>query len=338
MSDVLVASPIEEGARVAPLVDGLRAAGFSIWWDGDLAGGEHRQQKITSELAAARCVVVVWTTASVGPAGELVQDVASRAKERGILLPVRLDRVTEPLGFGQIRSLDLTRWNGRPRNRRFKEVVAAARAIVAGNLRPRPATEHRLLRRLAGITVSLAILLPLLSFFSDVHEILAPACQVVGVRAVCARWGIGGVPTPAEEMAWAARKEGDCSALRAYLVRFPGGGHAEEAQRKLLAAQTKVTERWEAQEHSPVLRVLAEHKPFSSQAEAQADALVRAAADAELVCAPYKSLEYYRLRAATAKVVKWACEPSRGGFICGFDGQAICKVEARKREHREVCR
>lgn len=337
MSDVLVASLSEEGTRVAPLVTGLRAAGLSVWWDGDLAGGEHRQQRIASELEAARCVVVVWSAASVGPAGELVQDVAARAKTRGILLPVRLDRVAEPLGFGQIRSLDLSRWNGKPRNRRFKEVVAAARAIVAGHPRSQPRVEPRLLRRLAGVTISLALLLPALSFVSDLHEILEPVCQVAGIRAVCARWGLGGVPTPAEEAAWAARKPGDCSALGEHLARFPNGGYAEEAKGKLLAAQTEVTERWEAQEHSLVLIVPAEHKPLPSEAEARADALARAGAEAELVCAGYKAGSY-QLRAATAKVVEWNCDPSRGGFICGFKGQAVCQVEARKREQREVCR
>jgi hypothetical protein len=336
MSDVLVASLKEEEARVAPLVEGLRAAGLAVWWDGDLAGGEHRHT-IASELEAARCVLVVWTTASVGPAGALVQDVADQAKERGILLPVLLDPVTQPLGFRQIQPLDLVRWNGRPRHGRFKKLVAAVRAIVGRHQRVPPREGRRFLRWLAG-AVSLAVLLNMLSFFSDAHEILSPVCQVPGVRAACARWGLGGVPTPAEEAAWAARKPGDCAALREHLARFPGGCYAEEAKGRLLAMQTEVTERWEAQEHSPVIRVLAEHKPFPSLAEAQADALVRAAADAELACAPYKSSDFYRLRAAAAKVVKWDCGPSRGGFICGFDGQAICTVEARKREHREVCR
>ena len=338
MSDVLVAL-LKEGGGVnrSPLVEGLRAAGLTVWWDGDFAGGEHRH-RIASELEAARCVVAVWTTTSVGPAGALVQDVADQAQKRSILLPVLLDPVTQPLGFRQIQPLDLVRWNGRPRHGRFKKLVAAVRAIVGGHQRVPPRVGRRLLRRVAGAAISLAILLPVLSFFSDLHELLAPVCQVAGVRAACASWGLGGVPTPAEEKAWAALEPGDCSALRAHLARFPDGGYAEEAKGKLLAMQTEVTERWETQEPSPVIRVLAEHKPFPSLAEAQADALVRAAADAELACAPYKSLDFYRLRAAAAKVVKWDCEPSRGGFICGFDGQAICKVAARKREQREVCR
>jgi hypothetical protein len=336
MSDVLVVSLSEEGSRVAPLVAGLRAAGLSVWWDGDLAGGAHRQQTIASELEAARCVVVVWTTASVGPAGELVQDVAARAKARGILLPVRLDPVTEPLGFGQIRSLDLVRWNGRPRNRRFKEVVAAARAIVSGNLRPQPWAERRLLRWLAGAMVSLP-LLALLGFFSDLLGILGPICRVPGVHGICAHWGLGGVPTPAEEEAWTARKPGDCSALREHLARFPDGGHAEEAERRLLAAKTEVTEHWQAEEHLLPLTVRATYEPLPSPAEARADALARAPVDAELVCAGYKAGSY-RLRASTAKVVEWRCSPSRGGFVCGFDGQAICQVEARTREQREICR
>jgi hypothetical protein len=339
VSDVLVVSMSGEKERVAPLVKGLKAAGLSVWWDGDLAAGEHRQQSIAAELAVARCVVVVWTTASVGPAGEVVQDVAARAKARGILLPVRLDRVTEPLGFGQIQSLDLVRWNGRPRNRRFQEVAAAARTIVSGKTLPPGQRTGRLLRRLAGGTIFVTVFLALLSFFSDVQSILAPVCRVAGVRTVCSRWGLGGVPTPAEETAWVARVPGDCTALRAYLSRFPNGAYAEEAGRKLLAAETAVTERWRAaEEQRPQLRVRPTFDPLASEKAARADALARAAADAEeLACAGYKA-GLFRLLDVAVEVRNWDCSPRHGGFVCGFDGLAVCRVQARTLERREICR
>jgi TIR domain len=337
MTDVLVASLREEGARVTPIVEGLRAAGLSVWWEGDLAAGEHRQQKITNELAAAKCVVVVWTAASVSPAGELVQDVAVRAKERGLLVPVRLDRVTEPLGFGQIRSLDLARWNGKPRHRRFKQVVAAVRAVAAGQPQPQARTETGWLRWTARMTVVLAVLLPLLSFFSDLHEVQASVCRVAGVRALCARWQLGGVATPEEEEAWAARRPGDCAALREHLARFPDGVHAEEAHRRLLAAETETTERWGPQVQRLPLTVRSTREPLAGEEAARADALVRAGEEARLVCAGFNEGPF-RLRTATAEVREWHCSPRQGGAVCGFDGWAVCHVEARTLEQRDICR
>jgi hypothetical protein len=260
---------------------------------------------------------------------------AARAKERGILLLVHLDQVDAPLGFGQIQSLDLIQWNGRPRNRRFKQVVATVRAMVSGKPKPEVQNAHSLRRWLAGAAVALA--LPLMSFFSDAHELLAPVCQIPGVHAACSRWGLGGVPTPEEEAAWTSRKPGDCSVLREHLRRFPDGAYASEAEHRLHAFETESVERWQAKEWPLPLHVYAADEPLPSQEAAKADALARSGVDADGVCAGYKAAGY-RLRAATAKVVKWQCSPSRGGFLCGFDGQAVCQVEVPAREQREVCR
>jgi len=64
-----------------------------------------------------------------------VHEEAGRAKARAVLLPVRIDGVTEPLGFGEIQSLDLIDWAGEFDDPRFQEVVAAARAMTIGGAR-----------------------------------------------------------------------------------------------------------------------------------------------------------------------------------------------------------
>ena len=38
--DVFVSYKREDLERVAPLVTGLRNAGFSVWWDADVPGGQ----------------------------------------------------------------------------------------------------------------------------------------------------------------------------------------------------------------------------------------------------------------------------------------------------------
>jgi hypothetical protein len=335
MSDLLIAALPEEAKRIVPLVAGLRAAGFSVWSEADLAGGEHRSRTIAEKLAAARCVVVVWTTASVKTAGaELVQDVAARARERGVLLPVRLDRVDVPLSFGQLRILDLAQWNGKPRHRRFKEVVAAARAIVDG--RPQPSAIKNRLGWLAWAALASG-LATLLSLFADLQAVTQPVCRVPGIHAVCARWGLGGVPSPAEAAAWAARLPGDCAALRAHLARFPQGAYAEEAERRLQAARSETSERWTVEPpHRLDLAVRPTLEPWAGEDAARADAMARSGQAAERACAGYRNAPFRLLR-ATAEVEHWNCLPRTGGVICGFDGQAVCEVEVRAREQRLIC-
>jgi len=140
VSDVFVSG--EDRARVKPLVDALAAEGLSVWWDVGIEGGSAWRQSIQEALDAARCVVVVWSASSVGPGGEFVHDEAGIAKSWGIYLPVVIDDVTPPLGFGQVQALPLVGWRGRRVDHRFQDVVRAAKAIVASapgeNSAPRP--------------------------------------------------------------------------------------------------------------------------------------------------------------------------------------------------------
>lgn len=132
MSDIFISYKREDRPRVKPLVDALAAEGFSVWWDVGIEGGAAWRRSIQVELEAARCVVVVWSALSVGPEGEFVQDEAGVAKRRGVYLPVAIDDVVPPLGFGQVQSLPLIGWRGRRVDHRFRELAAAARRTADG--------------------------------------------------------------------------------------------------------------------------------------------------------------------------------------------------------------
>ena len=132
MSDVFVSYKAEDRRRVAPLVAALEAHGLRVWWDAQIGGGDEWRRSIERELDAAKCVLVVWSKHSTGPEGRFVRDEASRAMERGVYLPVRIDDVRLPLGFGETQALQLTRWKGRTDDGRFHAVLAAVGAIVAG--------------------------------------------------------------------------------------------------------------------------------------------------------------------------------------------------------------
>ena len=107
-------------------------------------------QSIQNALDQARCVIVVWSVASVGPAGEFVHDEASSAKSRGIYLPVVIDDVAPPLGFRQVQSLDLVGWHGRRADKRFQAVLAAARTIAMAAAEQRAETRPMGAPRMSG--------------------------------------------------------------------------------------------------------------------------------------------------------------------------------------------
>ncbi len=138
MADLFVSYKSEDRARVKPLVDALQADGLSVWWDAQIEGGAGWRQRIEQELGAARCVLVAWTKRSAGPEGEFVHDEATRAKRRGVYLPVLLEKVELPLGFGEKQALPLTGWKGDRADARYQGVLAAARAVVSRTPLPVP--------------------------------------------------------------------------------------------------------------------------------------------------------------------------------------------------------
>lgn len=128
MTDVFVSYKAEDRRRVKPLVDALESEGFSAWWDAQIGGGASWRQAIEAELNAAKCVIVVWSKRSAGPEGEFVQDEATRAQQRHVYVPVTIDKVHLPLGFGETQALSLVGWHGRADDRQFQAVLAAVRA------------------------------------------------------------------------------------------------------------------------------------------------------------------------------------------------------------------
>ena len=131
MSHVFVSYKKEDRRRVQWLVDALMAEGFPLWWDVRIEGGAVWREEIRAKLEAAACVVVVWSAGSVGADGHFVQDEAAFADRRGVYLPVAIDDVAPPLGFGQQQVIGLVGWRGNRRDRRFVELRESVAAMVA---------------------------------------------------------------------------------------------------------------------------------------------------------------------------------------------------------------
>jgi TolB-like protein len=131
-TDVFVSYKAEDRARLRPLIAALEAEGFTVWWDTHIGGGVHWREDIQEHLDAAKCVIVVWTRRSVGVEGDFVRDEASRARKRGAYLPVRLDPVEPPLGFGEVQAISLKGWKGDRTDPRFLAIAEAIRRRIEG--------------------------------------------------------------------------------------------------------------------------------------------------------------------------------------------------------------
>ncbi len=124
-------------AHARPVIDLLDGAGFDVWWDGRLEGGENYLQTTEAALEGAAAVVVLWSATSV--ASHWVRDEAQRGRERGCLVPLSIDGSIAPLGFRQFQLLDISAWNGAAGAPEAARIVAAVRAMTgtsSGGLDP----------------------------------------------------------------------------------------------------------------------------------------------------------------------------------------------------------
>ena len=130
MADVFVSYKAEDRRRIKPLVEALQADGFTVWWDEQIGGGAAWRHAIETELNAAKCVVVVWSKRSAGEEGTFVQDEATRAQQRHVYVPVLIDKVHLPLGFGETQALPLAGWHGNRSDPHYQAVLAAVQRNV----------------------------------------------------------------------------------------------------------------------------------------------------------------------------------------------------------------
>ncbi|MBK8544290.1 MAG: toll/interleukin-1 receptor domain-containing protein [Caulobacteraceae bacterium] len=157
MADVFISYKKSDADRVRPLVQNLRHAGLDVWWDEGIQPSTSWRAEIATQLAAAKCVVAVWTTDSVDhEQGAWVMEEATHGQARKILAPVRLDMVSPPLGFGETQYADLAAWSGGAEDPRFQHFLGVVQAIVRSEpipVAPRPTHFEAPGIKLQGVTM-----------------------------------------------------------------------------------------------------------------------------------------------------------------------------------------
>jgi hypothetical protein len=129
MKRIFVSYAHEDRPFVAQLAPALAQAGFEVWWDRELEGGDAFRAKIEESLNAADAVIVVWSGRS--RASRWVLDEAEKGLTRNVLLPVRADKSPMPLGFGGLHTLDFSAWSGATDARCFTELADRVSKVSA---------------------------------------------------------------------------------------------------------------------------------------------------------------------------------------------------------------
>jgi hypothetical protein len=335
-ADVFISYKREDEAIVGRLVARFEADGLSVWWDRDIEGASSWRDAIHQRLTSAACVIVVWSEASVSGAGEFVQDEAAVAKSRGTLLPVRVDRVEPPLGFGQRQALDLIGWRGNPRDPRYQDVLATVRAMIAGGPLPQPqAPRTRARRRVLG-GAAVVLTAAAIGFVFNLFGAQNTLCRGP-IRDVCAIVSVGGVPSAQDEIAFEQAKAQGCDGLRAFIASGRGGVLQFEADRLLSARRTEPVTTWvETERRLPLF----EPTPEGGQAtEAAARKAVTAQAreSARELCAGLAQSGMFQSLSTSLSIDVADCRDGANGWRCSLEGAAICALEARETRQVEVC-
>jgi hypothetical protein len=114
VADVFISYKSERRNAAQHLSRILELNGYSVWFDYGLFSGSDFGRQIEREIRAAKAVVVLWC--SLSRESRWVLEEADLAIRLGTLTPAWLERVDPPLGFARVDTVDLTVWDGAPRN------------------------------------------------------------------------------------------------------------------------------------------------------------------------------------------------------------------------------
>ena len=108
---IIFLSYASEDRDAARAVAGLlESAGCTVWWDRRIPAGRTWRSMIEEALRDMRCMVVLWSSHSVG--SDWVKEEAEEARAVGKLVPVLIEPVKPPVGFRGIQAAELTDWDG----------------------------------------------------------------------------------------------------------------------------------------------------------------------------------------------------------------------------------
>lgn len=129
VADVFISYKKEDRDRAEGVVAGLRADGFSVFWDEGLTPKEAWDAMLEQEIGVAGSVLVLWSPRSIN--SEWVRTEAHYGQDRGKLVPVMIESCTLPLAFMLKQTVDLSRWSGDRGDRQWRKLQSWIADLVS---------------------------------------------------------------------------------------------------------------------------------------------------------------------------------------------------------------
>jgi hypothetical protein len=363
MTDIFISYKKEDAGRVMRLVEALRAEGFAVWWDHGIAAGSEWDRSIHRELQAAKVVVAVWTKNSVG--APWVKEEALVGKNRGVLVPVKLDEVDPPLGFMMIQAANLVGWTGDRSDRRWPSFLNAVAAVAKNEPLPRYDTPGQpvpqgaparrrvvLLSALAGVAILAlaAALVPMLigqrssTIRPDAPAPSAPTAAPPIAPALPPPPPAPPAPppiSPGEQALWdKAMEEKTRAAFQSYLLAYPNGAYAQRARDILLTCRSETRESWKEGPAvaNQMLRGVGDTSGGMTRLQACEKAKGDVRAMAKNLCETIAHNGGYRNPRWTVHDKDCDCEtPNPRVTICKADLPYSCLWDMKVQERVEIC-
>jgi hypothetical protein len=144
MEDIFLSYAREDREVAAQITAQLEALGWSVWWDREIPAGKTWRQLIEDALKNMRCLVVLWSNASIQ--SDWVREEADEGRSQGKLIPVLIENVRPPIGFRELQAADLVNWDGSAKETGFQKLVKDIEALLGKapiDLQTRGAKETR---------------------------------------------------------------------------------------------------------------------------------------------------------------------------------------------------
>lgn len=133
MSDVFIGYAREDRDKAERVAAALASRDITVFWDKLIPGGEDYTEVLEEEVAKAKCVAVLWSRNSIKKT--FVREEAGRAVKNETYLPVLLEEVQLPMGFGATQWENLSAWDGDSSHPACVELISRISKMVEA---PRP--------------------------------------------------------------------------------------------------------------------------------------------------------------------------------------------------------
>ena len=129
MSDIFISYAREDLKRTRQLAKVLTSLGWKVFFDRRIPAGTTWAEYIGKELESSKCVIVVWSQASL--ASRFVKLEANNALNKGKLIPILIEDVSPPFEFGDVNAADLINWDGDKNSEEFRNLVTDIENLIS---------------------------------------------------------------------------------------------------------------------------------------------------------------------------------------------------------------